>query len=88
VKINNRHVCRRLVDVARGDETPSQVVGRLLDEREALLDEVRTLKRQARYHVDRCRDLELRLAQEEKPRHLNEAQHAAILRARDRYYGR
>ena len=64
MRINDRRVCAELAEQARGDETPSQLVRRLLEERDALQSEVQTLRRQLRYQCQK-----VRMYQEEERAH-------------------
>lgn len=88
MRISDRRVCAQLAELARGDETPSQLVRRLLAEREELRGEVRTLRRQLRYKCAQVKkEREQREAEKQAPKHLTEAQARGIEQARREYFG-
>ena len=88
MRISDRQVCAQLAELAREDETPSQLVRRLLAERDKLLGEVRTLRRQLRYQCAQLKkEREQREAEKQAPKHLSEAQARGIEQARRTYFG-
>ena len=88
MRINDRRVCAQLAELARGDETPSQLVRRLLAEREELRGEIRTLRRQLRYQCAQTKkQREAREAEKHAPKHMTEAQARGIEQARREYFG-
>ena len=78
MRINDRRVCAELAEQARGDETPSQLVRRLLEERAALQSEVQTLRRQLRYQCQRVRMYQ----EEERAQRARPAEHLTAEQAR------
>ena len=87
MRINDRRVCARLGELAHGDETPSQLVLRIVDERDQALAKVRQLERQLRYQcaqVRRYREEE-RLLKAQPCEHLTPDQARSIALAREEW---